>query len=278
MDRRNNRRLAAYALSVTTIIVALFPVFWIVSFSFKTGIELLQHPGPLYWLPQNPTLVNYEDAFGTLTGQKAIWESLSLASASTLLAVAVGFPAAYAVSRYGTTKVSLFLVPLILRVLPAIVIAIPLLVFYATLGLVDTVYGLIFVYTATTVFYIVWLTKPFIDALPREVEEAALVDGVPRWKLPYKVVLPTVLGGVLVAAYFVFLLNWTEFILVLTLGRVEVRSIPIVWTILTALGVISGNHGQASAVTTVSLGPLLIGAYYLQKQLVRVPLFGLVGR
>jgi ABC-type glycerol-3-phosphate transport system permease component len=87
-----------------------------------------------------------------------------------------------------------------------------------------------------------------------------------------------VLGGLLVAAFFVFILNWTEFVLVLALGRVEIRTIPIVWTILTSLGVISGNHGQASAVTTVSLVPLLFGAYYLQKQLRRVPLFGLVGR
>jgi multiple sugar transport system permease protein len=268
----------AYALVTITTIVTLFPVFWIVSFSFKSGIELLQQPGPIYWLPRNPVFTNYQDAFGTFVGQKATWESFSLASMSTLLSVLIGFPAAYAISRYGTSKSQLFLVPLILRVLPAIVISIPLLVFYATLGLVDSFYGLVVVYAGTTVFYIIWLTKPFIDAVPRELEDAAMIDGVARWKIPHKVVLPTVLGGLLVAAFFVFLLDWTEFSFVLTLGRVEIRTIPIVWTILTALGVISGNHGQASAVTTVSLVPLLFGAYYLQKQLRRVPLFGLVGR
>ncbi|MBI2648137.1 MAG: carbohydrate ABC transporter permease [Thaumarchaeota archaeon] len=268
----------AYALLTITTIVTLFPVLWLVSFSFKSGIELLQHPAPFYWLPQDPILTNYEDAFGTFVGQKAIWESFSLASTSTLIAVLIGFPAAYAISRHGTSKVQLFLVPLILRVLPAIVIGIPLLVFYATLGLLDTFYGLVVVYAGTTVFYIIWLTKPFIDAVPRELEDAAMIDGVARWKLPHKVVLPTAIGGLLVAAFFVFLLNWTEFVFVLTLGRVEIRTIPIVWTILTALGVISGNHGQASAVTAVSLVPLLFGAYYLQKQLRRVPLFGFVGR
>ena len=275
---KNSRRFMAYALVTITIIVTLFPVFWVVSFSFKSGIELLQHPEPIYWLPHDPTLANYQDAFGTFGGQKATWESFSVASISTLFAVFIGFPAAYAISRHGTSKVQLFLVPLILRVMPAIVIGIPLLVFYATLGLIDTFYGLVIVYTGTTVFYIIWLTKPFIDAVPRELEDAAMIDGVARWKLPHKVVLPTALGGLLVAAFFVFLLNWTEFVLVLTLGRVEIRTIPIVWTVLTALGVISGNHGQASAVTTVSLVPLLFGAYYLQKQLRRVPLFGLVGR
>jgi multiple sugar transport system permease protein len=156
-----------YTLITIATTVTLFPVLWVVSFSFKSGIELLQHPGPLYWLPHDPTFLNYQDAFGTLGGQKAIWESFSLASISTLGAVFVGFPAAYAISRHGTSKVQLFLVPLILRVLPAVVLGIPLLVFYASLGLIDTFYGLAVIYTGTTVFYIIWLTKPFIDAVPR---------------------------------------------------------------------------------------------------------------
>jgi multiple sugar transport system permease protein len=251
-----------------------------VSFSFKGVEELSQFPEPLYWLPQRPTLFNYADAFGTFTGLKAIWESLSIASASTIFAILIGFPAAYAVSRYGIrrTRLSLFLIPLVLRVMPAMVLAIPLLVFYNTFGLIDTAGGMVLVYGGTTVFYVIWLIKPFIDAVPREIEEAAMMDGVARWRVLYWVTLPTVVGGVIIAAFFVFMLNWTEFVFVLSLGRIEIQTIPVVMTSLSAFGVLSGAHGDASAVSTISLLPFLVGAYYLQKQLLRVSLFGLVGR
>jgi len=274
------RKTLPYIVATSLLILTIFPLFWMVSFSFKGVEELTQFPEPLYWLPQRPTLSNYEEAFATFTGLKAIWESLSIALVSTVFALLIGFPAAYAVARLRVhrTRFSVLLVPLILRVMPSAVLAIPLLVFYSTFGLIDTAGGMVLVYGGTTVFYVIWLVKPFIDAMPPEIEEAAMVDGVPRWKVPYWVTLPTVLGGVLIAAFFVFLLDWTEFVFVLSLGRIEIQTIPVVMTSLSAFGVLSGAHGDASAVSTISLLPFLVGAYYLQKQLLRVSLFGPVGR
>ncbi len=269
-----------YVVAASLLILTIFPLFWMVSFSFKGVEELSQFPEPIYWLPQRPTLFNYEDAFATITGLKAIWESFSIALASTAFAVLIGFPAAYTVARHRLpkTRFSVLLLPLILRVMPSAVLALPLLVFYSTFGLIDTSVGMILVYGGTTVFYVIWLVKPFIDAMPPEVEDAAMIDGVPRWRIPYWVTLPTVVGGVLIAAFFVFILDWTEFVFVLSLGRVEIQTIPVVMTSLSAFGVLSGAHGDASAVSTISLLPFLVGAYYLQKQLLRVPLFGLLGR
>ena len=269
-----------YVVAASLLILTIFPLFWMVSFSFKGVEELTQLPEPIYWLPQRPTLFNYEDAFTTITGLKAIWESFSIALASTAFAVLIGFPAAYAAARrhLPKTRFSVLLLPLILRVVPSAVLALPLLVFYSTFGLIDTAVGMVLVYGGTTVFYVIWLVKPFIDAVPPEIEDAAMIDGVPRWKVPYWVTLPTVVGGVLIASFFVFILDWTEFVFVLSLGRVEIQTIPVVMTSLSAFGVLSGAHGDASAVSTISLLPFLVGAYYLQKQLLRVPLFGLVGR
>ena len=269
-----------YLVAAILLLLTIFPLFWMVSFSFKGVEELTQYPEPIYWLPQRPTLFNYADAFATFTGLKAIWESFAIASASTVLAVLIGFPAAYTVSRHGVdrTRFSFFLVPLILRVMPSAVLALPLLVFYSTFGLIDTAGGIILVYGGTTVFYVIWLVKPFIDAVAPEIEDAAMMDGVPRWKVPYWVTLPTVLGGVVIAAFFVFILNWTEFVFVLALGRIDIQTIPVVMTSLSAFGVLSGAHGDASAVSTVSLAPFLVGAYYLQKRLQRVSFFGPVGR
>lgn len=180
----------------------------------------------------------------------------------------IGFPAAYAISRYRTGRFALFVLPLIVRASPPIVFAIPLLVFYAAVGLIDTLQALIPIYAGTTVFYFIWLVKPFIDAVPREIEEAAMVDGVKRWRLPFNVVLPIVLGGVAAATIFVFIMNWTEFVLALTLTRLEARTIPIQMTTITSLYSVQG-HGQESAVSTVSLIPFLFVAYFLQKKLVR---------
>ncbi len=261
-----NRQLLAYLLMALVVILTLFPVFWVASISFKGQQEWFARP--IHWLPSSPTLSNYAGVFANPSAVKAIYNSLIVTFSATVIAMLTGFPAAYAISRYRTARFSLFILPLIVRASPPIVFAIPLLVFYATVGLVDTLQALIPIYVATTVFYFIWLVKPFIDAVPHEIEEAAMVDGVKRWRLPFSVVLPIVLGGVAAATIFVFILNWTEFVLALSLTILNARTIPIQMTTLTSLYSLQG-YGQQSVVSTISVIPFLFVAYFLQKQLVR---------
>jgi multiple sugar transport system permease protein len=268
---KNNRRLAAYLLVAATLFFALFPIFWVTSTSFKSQQEWFVRP--IHWLPYSPSLVNYASVFGSATAVRSIYNSLIVTFSATVLAFLIGFPAAYVISRLRTGRFSLFVLPLIVRACPPIVFAIPLLVFYAAFGLTDTLQALIPVYAGTTVFYFIWLVKPFIDAVPHEVEEAAMVDGVKRWRLPFSVILPIVLGGVAAATIFVFILNWTEFVLVLTLTRLDARTIPVQMTTVTSLYSVQG-YGQQAVVSTISLIPFLAVAYFLQKQLLRTFYFG----
>lgn len=196
-----------------------------------------------------------------------MYNSIIVTFGAIFLALLIGYPAAYAVSRKRSGRFSLFVLPLIVRASPPIVFAIPLLVFYATFGLLDTLQALIPIYAGITVFYFIWLVKPFIDAVPQEIEEAAMVDGVKRWRLPFNVILPIMLGGVVAASIFVFILNWTEFVLALTLTQLNARTVPIQMTTITSPYSIVG-YGQDAVVSTVSLIPFLFVAYFLQKQLV----------
>ena len=256
------------------VIVTVFPIFWVIAISFKSQNEWFATP--VHWLPKRPTLSNYALAFASEYGVRAISNSLMVALGGTALALFTGFPAAYVISRYRGGKFGLFVVPLILRASPPAAVAIPLLVFYASLGLVDTTQGLILVYGATTVFYIIWMVKPFVDAVPREVEEAAMIDGVARWKIPFSLILPMVAGGVVAATIFVFMLNWTEFVLALSLTRFDARTVPLQMAAFSALGAISEGQGQAAALSTVSLVPFIFVAYQLQKQLIRTFFVGAV--
>jgi multiple sugar transport system permease protein len=257
-------------------IATLFPVFWVVSSSFKTQNELFSLPA--HWLPKNPTSSSYVQAFASRNGVKAVSNSLVIAFGGTLLALLIGFPSAYVISRYRGGRFPLFVLPLIMRATPPAVIALPLLVFYSSLGMVDTPQGLILLYSGATVFYIIWIIKPIIDAVPREVEDAAMIDGVPRWRIPFSFILPMVAGGVVAAATFVFVLNWTEFTLALMLTRYQTETIPLQMAAISALGAISEGQGSAAALSTVSLVPFLIVGYFLQKQLVRTLFAGAVRR
>ena len=122
------------------------------------------------------------------------------------------------------------------------------------------------------------MIKPFIDAVPRELEDAAMLDGVAGWKIPFSLILPMVAGGVVAATIFVFVLNWTEFVLALNLTRFAARTMPLQMAAFNALGSISEGQGQAAALSTVSIIPFLVIAYYLQKQLVRTFYVGAVKR
>jgi len=265
--KRRRHQIFVYALLAVVVVGTLFPVFWVVSSSFKTEFELFSLPA--HWLPQTPTLSSYAVAFASQSGAQAISNSLVIALVGTLLALLIGFPSAYVISRYRGGRFALFVLPLIMRASPPAVIAIPLLIFYSSLGMVDTLQGLVLPYTAVTVFYVIWMIKPFVDAVPRELEDAAMIDGVPRWRIPFGVILPIVAGGVVAAAMFVFVLDWTEFTLALMLTRMQTQTIPLQMAAFNALGGISEGQGQAAALSTVSLAPFLIIAYVFQKQLVR---------
>ncbi len=185
---------------------AFFPIYWIVSTSFKVDTQWFAWP-PVY-VPDPPTLANYlnvwlgKEEYTTtqyaISSQKPLFSlrnSIVIATTSTLLAVLFGSIIAYGVSRYRILSEARMFQLLMLRMIPPIVVVAPLSLYYSALGLLDTMFGLILIYFITSLPYAVWMTKSFIDEVPREIEQAAELLGASRWRTIFEIVLPLIRSG-----------------------------------------------------------------------------------
>ncbi|HEY1386724.1 MAG TPA: carbohydrate ABC transporter permease, partial [Dongiaceae bacterium] len=196
MTKSRWRRLTTvtrYTLLSIWAVIAFFPIYWMISTSFKPSEQWFSWP-PVYF-PHPVTLSNYMNVwFGAeqydktqyaISSQKpliSMWNSTVIATTSTFLSVLFGSILAYGVSRYRIlSEVRMFQL-LMLRMIPPIVVVAPLSLYYTAVGLIDTRIGLILVYFLTTLPYAVWMTKSFIDEVPREIEQAAEILGASRWR------------------------------------------------------------------------------------------------
>ena len=200
-QRRRITTVVRYVVLSLWGLMAFFPIYWIVSTSFK--IDTQWFAWPPYYFPSPPTLSNYMNVwFGAeeyaqtqyaISSQKpliSLYNSTVIAVTSTFLSVLFGSVIAYGVSRYRIlSEVRMFQL-LMLRMIPPIVVVAPLSLYYTAIGLIDTRFGLILVYFLTTLPYAVWMTKSFIDEVPLEVEQAAEILGASRWRTVFEIVLP----------------------------------------------------------------------------------------
>ncbi len=277
-----------YAILVLWLLIVAFPMFWVISTSFKPDHEWFAWP-PVYW-SQEPTLNNYlnvwtdhseyEDTQYIKSLQKpwiALRNSLIISLTSTFLAVGFGAILAYGVSRYRILSEARMFQLLMLRMVPPIVVVAPLSLYYSTLGLLDTVLGLVIVYFLTTLPYAVWMTKSFIDEVPREVEQAAMILGASRWRTIWEVVLPLVRSGLVATFLFILILTWSEYLLALILSKTEVVTLPV--ELSKYEGSTEGRvYGRQAALAVGVTIPLVIIGVFIRKHLARGFSFGMVRR
>ena len=160
------------------------------------------------------------------TASIPIIASLVIASLGTLIAVVVGTLGAYGVSRFQVGK-NLPLSVLQLRLFPPMAVMIPVMMMWSYLALVDTFWGLSLIYGIVTLPFSFWLMKTFFDEVPREIEEAALVEGCSQWRVFYRVTLPMVKAPLATTVLFVFILNWSDYVIALLLTRKDWVTIPV---------------------------------------------------
>jgi len=261
----------------------LIPVAWIVCLAFKPYPEWRV----AYFLPKDPTLSNFVILFEPkqiigMMGATAIVDpvtrpfinSIIVVGFSTIIAVFAGFFTAYGASRYNTPGSFSLFFTLLTRMLPPATFVTPIMVYYSNLKLLDTHLGLILLYAAVTVTYGIWILKGFIDNVPREWEEAALLEGATHSQVIFKVTLPLVKSGLVVAGLFIFLLNWAELLFALVLTNVNAVTLPV--HISKYVGAVGQLYGPQAALGIISsLIPLIIG-YIIQKHLVAAFTFGMV--
>ena len=290
--RRSRRRritsLLRYAVLSTWALIVFFPIYWIVATSFKPDTQWFAWP-PVY-IPDPPTFNNYMNVwFGVQeyaetqyikSLQKpliALRNSLVISTVSTFLAVLFGAVIAYGVSRYRILSDARMFQLLMLRMIPPIVFVAPLSLYYSALGMLDSMAGLIIIYFLTSLPYAVWMTKSFIDEVPREIEQAAEILGASRWRTVFEVVLPLIRSGLVATFLFILILTWSEYLLAFIIGKTEAVTLPV--ELSKYQGTSEGRvYGRQAALAVGITVPLMIIGLVIRKHLVRGFSFGMVRR
>ena len=214
------------ALILLLISSIILPIFWMTITAFKWPRDVYSLNSAIWF---EPTLTNMVTVFQHPwnLGNK-ILNSIAVASGAVALAIPMATLAAYAFSRYEfRLKKTIFLTVIASQFLPGAVVVLPYFLMFKKLGLLDTRTALILINLSIVLPYAIWMIKGFIDAVPIEIEESALVDGAPRWRVLAEIVVPTAIPGIITAAIFSFTLTWNEFLFALILSKQDALTLPI---------------------------------------------------
>jgi len=267
-----------YVLLIIAVTLALFPIAWTVSTSFKSIGEYYTYP-PI-WIPQNPTLANYAYIVST-AGLDYLRNSLIIASFNLLLVLAVSIPAAYGFARFRVGGENLSFWILSQRMLPPVAVIIPFFLLFRgfelfgkQVTLLDKHLGLILVYCTFNIAFAVWLLIGFFASFPAEIEEAALIDGCSRPSAILRVVIPVIAPGIVVTALFCFIFSWNEFLFALILTREAAKTVTLQLSQFRTPTKIL--WGEMSALSLITIIPILIIVVFIQRYLVKGLAFGAV--
>jgi multiple sugar transport system permease protein len=261
--------LSKYALLLTAVLASVSPVYWMLTISLKSEVD--QFAVPPRWFIFQPTFGYYYEAFFDRSFGGYFVTSLFIAVLSTGCAMLLGTLAAYGLSRFrlaGRLREHLSLWILSTRMFPAIVTAVPLFLIVRDLRLLNTRLALVIVYTAFNLPFVVWMMRGFFQELPRELEEAAMVDGDTRLGAMVRVVLPLAAPGLAATAVFCLIMSWNEFLLALILTQTD-SSMTLPVGIAGRVTQYEIKWGVMSAAGVVAMLPILVFAIAVQRYLVR---------
>lgn len=264
-------------------LVYFFPVLWIVLTAFKTRTDALAVPAKLFFTPTMQNFINvfYRESITAGAAQATefplyFFNSIFVSGTSVALAIVLGTLAAYAFSRYPLRGNDTYLfIILTTRMMPPIVVIIPIFLMFRLTGLSGSYWGIILLYTAFNIPFSIWLVKSFFDELNPEIEDAARMDGANERRVFFGVCLPQILAGLAATFVFGLILTWNEFLFALLLTGVETRTVPVAMA-RTMGGEVGVDYGLLAAIVTFFLVPIFIVTYLLQNQLLRGVTFGTV--
>jgi multiple sugar transport system permease protein len=263
-------RLAGFdVVRFTTIglvlVFLLVPLYWVAITSIKPPSDYLAVP-PV-WFPAEPTFLHYTAALFAYRGWEGLVNSLIIAVATTVLSALLGTLMGYSLARFNTGGQHLPFWVLSQRFLPPVAIVLPVFLLFRHYGLYDTHIGLTFIYTVYTLPLSAWMMYAYFRQVPKELEEAALVDGCSRWRALWEVAIPLAAPGIAAAAVFAFIAVWTEFFFALNLTSRNAFTLPTVFRAF--LGFQGAQYGEASALAMISLVPSIALGMLVQRHLVR---------
>jgi len=262
----NLRKAFITAAAAVILVVWSFPVLWALLTSFKTERDVLAYPPKLIFAP---TLANYTDVlFGSASLLPNLWSSFIVASFATALAMLIAVPAAYALARlefparHGTG----FYV-LATQMLPPVGLIIPYYLALQKLAALDTYSGLVVIYLTFSLPFAIWLMVSYFEDVPREMEEAALLDRAGRLRALWHVILPQVRGGIAVTTIFVFLNAWNEFLFAVVLGGNRVRTVTV--AMFNFISVEQTLWAKLAAGAVLAMAPVILLGLLAQRHIVK---------
>jgi multiple sugar transport system permease protein len=261
----NNKfvQIAKNILYVLVFLIFFIPIYWAIVTSFKQSTEMFVFPPR--WVTLSPTLEHYIKVLLNTQVPLNFRNSLFISLVTVLVTLVLSTIATYGFSRFKFKFKNIILISLIvIRMLPPSILIVPLYVMINRLGLLDTYWGLIFVYTSMNIPFSIWILKIFFDSVPRELDESAALDGCGQWLIFYKIILPLTRPGLIAVSILTFFLSWNEFIIALILtSSAKVRTISLgLYAFMSEQGV---QWGSMTAAATLAILPPAIFFIIFQK-------------
>jgi multiple sugar transport system permease protein len=272
MMARSFKLTTALEIAVLALfaVVMLFPVLWMLETAFKDTKDIYAVPAKVFSF--KPTLEHFKDVFGADSPiAKGFRNSVIVAGGSTIIATGLGVPAAWAYSRFDirAKQDQLFFI-LSTRFLPPVVVVVPVFLMFRDLNLLDTRLGLILVYSAFNLPFTIWMMKGFVDEVPSEYEDAAMLDGYSRFEAFWRVTMPLLIPGIAATAVFALIFSWNEFVFsIFLITDPDTRTAP---------SAIAGLIGGTTVDWGLVAGSAMVFAFLVRKHLVAGVTLGAVRR
>jgi N,N'-diacetylchitobiose transport system permease protein len=263
--RRQVRKLGWNLLGLVVLFVMVFPVYWMIATAFKPGQKILSYTPQ--WFPTNPTLSNFKDAVDQPIFWNAVKNSLIIVSSVVALSVVLAFLASLALAKFHFYGRKAFIVLILgVQMVPLAALIIPLYILMSRLGQVDKLTGVIAMYLTFVLPFTVWTMRGFLLGIPKELEEAAMVDGATRFGAFVRVLLPLVGPGLVATSIFAFIQAWNEFIIAYVFLHTPAKQTLMVW--LASFTTLRGTDwGPLMAGATLCALPVVVFFLLVQRRI-----------
>lgn len=250
-----------YVFIAVLYVIVLFPFFWMMLSSFKHNSSLMQmNPD---WF-SGLTLDNYREVLQDTAFFQYVKNSLIVSTFAVCCALTIGLPAAYSIARFRMTTLSLTI--MIAKMIPGISLLVPWFIIFRAIGIIDTYLSLVISHLVLTLPLTVWVMISFIEDIPFELEEAALIDGCSRFNIFRLIVLPLIQTGIVTVSILGFIFSWNHFIFALVLSGAGTQTVPIV--VFQFMQFDEINYGGLYAAATMTTFPILAIVYFVRNQFV----------
>ena len=260
------QRIGLNALGLAVFVVMTFPVYWMISTSFKQGGEILSFTPQ--FIPTNPTLDNFRDAISRDLFWSSVRNSLIVVAAVVIVSVVLAFLAALALAKFRFHGRSAFVVVVFgVQMVPLAALVIPLYITFSAVHQVDKLSGIVIAYVAVVLPFCVWTLRGFISGIPKELEEAAMVDGSSRLGAFVRILLPLVAPGLVATSVFAFITAWNEYIFASVILTDQANHTTTVWLSYFLGTSRNVDWGALMAASTLTAIPVIVFFLLIQRRI-----------